>query len=754
MLSTAWSHFITSHPLSTQISWTTDKHNITDILNPSQTPLSNDEEAIRLMHLSSYPSIIILTLDPFNHSILTSFQHDHLPDTTNPTPNTHTLVALTGFSSSATPIQINTSDFFSSTDTLYATPTLQDFLSMHDKSLDDLKLISALETHTHPIRRTAVLPPFLNQIAFTHPSGSSPWTFLHSIIKCIWDQGQSQLPRLIVIAEEDETEDPDHTNPVDNQVPPPTPIDWSFADQLLPILISLWGFANHSSIPNLTTRHTAASSSSASAWAQRKQDDWHKELGVITTHAKIHTPPRRRSHTDDELSTASSIDKLQETLDAHARRFARPDGDDTPMSPQPNPSSDSKAWKAIDETFRRAILFASSPDGQTSPTTPCERLIRIIQAKTGPTAASLIQRWHNPRLDLCIQPGMALHIIKGQLTSTPTPFSIDTFSPFFCPPTRVGFANISNRELNEFELVAKSLAFSANDIKKMTACKPYIPTTVYIFIAQVRNFDAILSDVLTPTSYIRAITTDLAIQHYELNQLMYHTIFDEHQHFGVWMLNRLHFKVQSILHQCYQVDNVTDIDFVKFSIQHELHQIDTLSFTADPPQWHKLELDKIKAKLAKDTKDMNTPWDELDLVRRSRRGRRGYDENGDGVGENKRNKVSNQNMHPNLQLHNGEVYSKLVHYKNLEICKNEAPKFKGDFVCNNFHLRGHCHDGCKRHKSHTTLPPDILTKYRNYITALRKCRDTFENRRRHGHGSHGQDTDYNDRQGENDRHRS
>jgi hypothetical protein len=191
MLSTAWSHFITSHPLSTQISWTTDKHNITDILNPSQTQLSNDEEAIRLMHLSSYPSIIILTLDPFNHSILTSFQHDHLPNTTNPTPNTHTLVALTGFSSSATPIQINTSDFFSSTDTLYATPTLQDFLSMHDKTLNDLKLISAVETHTHPIRRTAVLPPFLNQIAFTHPSGSSPWTFLHSIIKCIWDQGQT-----------------------------------------------------------------------------------------------------------------------------------------------------------------------------------------------------------------------------------------------------------------------------------------------------------------------------------------------------------------------------------------------------------------------------------------------------------------------------------------------------------------------------------------------------------------------------------
>jgi hypothetical protein len=246
---------------------------------------------------------------------------------------------------------------------------------------------------------------------------------------------------------------------------------------------------------------------------------------------------------------------------------------------------------------------------------------------------------------------MALHIIKGQLTSTPTPFSIDTFSPFFCPPTRVGFANLSNKELNEFELVAKSFHFSASDIKKMTACKPYIPMTAYIYIAQVRNFDAVLSDVLTNDCYIRAITTDIAIKHYELNQLMYHNIFDEHQHFGVWMLNRLHFKVQSILHQCYQVDAVTDIEFVKFSIQHELHQIDTLSFNADPPQWHKAELDIIRAKAEKAERERNTPWHELEIVRRSQRkcGQQDYDNGNDnGPADNKRVKVTNNDMNPSI----------------------------------------------------------------------------------------------------------
>jgi hypothetical protein len=46
---------------------------------------------------------------------------------------------------------------------------------------------------------------------------------------------------------------------------------------------------------------------------------------------------------------------------------------------------------AIDETFCKAILFASSPDGETSQDSNAEKLIRIIQTKIGPNATALIQ---------------------------------------------------------------------------------------------------------------------------------------------------------------------------------------------------------------------------------------------------------------------------------------------------------------------------------------------------------------------------
>jgi hypothetical protein len=757
MNSSNWSNFIKTHKLSTQITWSNDVHNISNILQPSQTILDPNDKAIRLINLSSFPSLIIITLNPFDHSLFPSFHHDHLPDHSDSAPTTHQLIALSGFSETANPILINTDDAFSSTDTLHATPSFQDLLSTHNQSLDTLKNIPSIENNTHSIRKAIIIPPFLHHLILDTPNPLNPWTLLHSIIQEIWKYGNS-LHRPLIIIDENETVPDDTTNDTDEAdapTPPPV-IDWSFADHLLPTLLSLWAFAHHDSIPDLTTKHTSALSPAAATWSAIQHETWYKTIDPTPTQSNhlLRTPPRKRFHSDDDDSTASSISKLQDTLDAQARRFAKEDNTDTSSNKNNKMDATHKSWTAIDETFRQAILFASSSDGVTAPIDPAERLLRIMQTKTGPTAAALIQRWHNPTLDLCIQPGMALHIIKGQLTSTPTAFTIDTFSPFFCPPTRVGFATISNKELNEFELVAKSLNFTTHDIKKMTACKPYIPTTAYIYIAQVRNFDAIISDILSTTCFIRSITTTLTIQHYEMNQLMYHNIFSEHQHFGVWMLNRLHFKVQSILHQCYQVDSVTDVDFMKYSMQPELHQIDTLSFIADPPQWHKDELALIRAKAEKDKRDRNTPWHELDDIKRSRRQRAAFDKDQRESNDKQRVKVTNDDMNPSFRLQNGEVYSKLIHFQNLTDCKNEAVKFKGDYICNNYQLRGFCHEGCKRSQSHTKLPPNVAAQYLYYINALRKSRDSFENRRHQRSNNENQRRTPNDRQGENDHCRS
>jgi hypothetical protein len=739
MLLPTWKQFILTHQINKDIPWSANQQDIIDLLNPSLEPLNSDEKTVRLVTLASCPAIILLSLDPFDHTIFSSFHHDHLKasTSTNFTNKDRNLIALTGFSSSATPVFINMDDAFTCTPTTYPTPTLRDFLSTHDKPIEDLKTITAVENHCHHIRKTIPLPPHLAHHITAPETWSSSWELLHLLIKDIANKTSEKTP--IIIEEPNDNEnDPIQADDTDDS----TSVDsWDHALPYLPLFISLWAFGHHETIPQLTTRHTIASRIDASIWAQGKQTELRKKFDDDSRHN-----PSHRSDDDNQSTAASSIGRLQETLDAHARRFGHPDSDTDLLSPnRPKTSDDNqKSWKAIDESFRQAILFASSADGDTHPSEPSSRLLRLVQAKTGPTAARLLQRWH-PRLDLCIQPGMALHISKAQLTSTPTPFAIDTFGPFFCAPTRAGFSVFSNNELNEFELYAQTFNISAVEIKKMTSCKPYVPTSPDIYISQVRNFDAILEDVLTKDSLLRSITTNVMIKHYELNEHMYYTIFHDHNHFGVWILNRLHFKVQSILHQCYQVDSLMDVDFLKFSMQQELNQIDTLSFQADAPTWYRAQLDAIQARASSRSSHNNNSGN------RRNRDRSPSHRRSDRDSPNKRTRVCNDNIHPSIKLQQNEVYSKLIHFQNLTNCKDKAVKYKGDFLCNNYHIRGHCFDNCKRKNTHIQLPQDLATRFCSYVKALRNCRDTFEANRSGGQGrsqAPTADTNQNPNQGE------
>jgi hypothetical protein len=720
MLLPTWKQFIHSHPINNDVPWSADPQEIINILNPTHETLNNDEKTVRLVTISSCPAIILLTLDPFDNSIFSSFHHDHLKakPTSNFASKDRTLIALTGFSSTATPVFLDTNNIFACTDTEHATPTFRDFLNMADKSIDDLKDIPITETHRHRIRKTIPIPPRLAHHITAPETWNSPWELLHLFIKDIVGNAKWRVP--ITVGElNEETDETKQAEEDENAMF----ASWEYSLPLLPILISLWAYGNHETIPHLTTKHTIASRIDATIWSQQR----HNELNQKPNNIHNDNPDHHQRFDDDNHSTAaSSIGRLQETLDAHARRFGRSDNDDEVLSPlRPKNSDDSqKSWKAIDESFRQAILFASSPDGESHPTDPSSRLLRLVQAKTGPTAARLLQRWH-PRLDLCIQPGMALHISKAQLTSTPTPFAIDTFGPFFCAPTRAGFSVFSNNELNEFELYAQTFNISATEIKKMTSCKPYVPTAPDIYISQVRNFDAILEDVLTKDSLIRSITTEVMIKHYELNEHLYYTIFHDHRHFGAWMLNRLHFKVQSILHQCYQVDALIDVNFLKFSMQQELNQIDTLSFQADAPTWYQAQLDAIQAK-ASSRSSTNTQ------SQRRNRDRSPSHRRHDRDSPNKRIRVSNDDIHPSIKLQQNEVYSKLIHFQNLTNCKEKAVKYKGEFLCNNYHIRGHCFDNCKRKSSHIQLPQDLSTRFCAYVKALRACRDNFETQRSGG----------------------
>jgi hypothetical protein len=208
---------------------------------------------------------------------------------------------------------------------------------------------------------------------------------------------------------------------------------------------------------------------------------------------------------------------------------------------------------------------------------------------------------------------------------------------------------------------------------------------------------------------------------------MYYNVFHDHPHFGAWILNCLHFKTQSILHQCYQADNLMDVNFLKFLMQHELNQIDTLSFQADAPSWYQAQLDAIQARSSRSSNNNNNNG------HRSRESSPSHRYNSRDS-PSKRARVSNNDIHPSVKLQQNEIYSKLIHFNNLTKCTEKAVKYKGDFLCNNYHIRGHCFDNCKRKNSHIQLPQDLATRYCSYVKALRNCRDNFESQRQ-GNGN-------------------
>jgi hypothetical protein len=295
-----------------------------------------------------------------------------------------------------------------------------------------------------------------------------------------------------------------------------------------------------------------------------------------------------------------------------------------------------------------------------------------------------------------------------------------------------------NDELNSIELSSSNFNLSTSDIAKLVHCKPYVPNRPDLFISQIQNFDAVLKDCFTPTSQIPNLTTSPFITHYHANVQHYYQIFAEHEFFGVWLLNRLHFKVQAILHQCFRADDIQDVNFDKYSLFDEMEAIDTLSFKAEPPVWY-------VEKLAKANKVTSGSGKPLQIGNGTSK-RENYDDKDD---EPKRTKVFNNNRDNKVRLLPDERYSQLVHYKNLEACEESAVKVNGEFICNNWHIRGHCFNTCKRAQSHTCLSADKEREYRVYVGNLRAQHNKFKNNRRGGHGNYRGNRNNQERTGEN-----
>ncbi len=675
MITSTWSQFITAHPQATEL-----QAEASDLMNTFQNVSDTNDRIASMASITQTQSTVVLSLNPFTKEISATFAHRNVGFTLKGRDPVQCL-ALQGFGNSAFPTLLDNTKLMSVTDTDYATPTLSEIMSVADAEdpKEHLKGLEASNTvNPAPIHLAAILPPILS-IAVSELKDLTTWDVLETIIKEVASLRPAEM--------EDEN-------------------DTTYAQPYLELLRTLWVFCNHGNVngaeTTLCTPQTVAHSSFHSAWCR-------------DMHATHLTSPSQPSHQIIQNSTdiaSDALAKIANSLSSPSKaRFAsNPDDEEEEDDDE---STKQKAWKKLDKSLQKAHLFACSTSGVTFPAKPPQRFLQLLASKSTPLAIRYFQHWH-PRTGIVVMPGMVANIIKGLLTSNPDEFAIDTFSPFFCPPASAGFTNISNDELNSIELSSTSFNLSQSDIKKMTTCKPYVPTNHYLLKKQVKNFQAVLEDCFGEDSLIASIVRDVA-DHMEKNENKYEHIISEFKYFPVWILNVMHYKVQSIIHACHQAEDVEDVQFEQFTMAQELKQINTMTFVAIAPKWYLEEETKALERQRKEEKTnqatQSSPKGSSNRFNRS---------NNTSNEDSKRTKVENENIDPIVALKSNESYASIVHWQNLKQFEPLAVKINGEYVCNNFHMRGFCHNMCKRATTHTKLSGEQRGKYRRYTASLRK----------------------------------
>ena len=140
MITPSWSTFVTNH---------LNRDNLMTLPGKLPTTLSTLVNQHPPTHRPSNRQNWQSSL-PLTHSIITS--PPFLSPTNRPIlpgQSTQHLLALQGFTPTATTIELNKTDLFPQTTTTITAPTLTQFLSYHDKSLEQLKTINTTPDY-HP----------------------------------------------------------------------------------------------------------------------------------------------------------------------------------------------------------------------------------------------------------------------------------------------------------------------------------------------------------------------------------------------------------------------------------------------------------------------------------------------------------------------------------------------------------------------------------------------------------------------------
>lgn len=677
-----WKDFIVNHPFKTALLSRTKE--LAQIFDGSE-PDTNS----RIDKLIKLPGSIVLTLDPFDLKVA-SFFHLHSEETDPFSTRDARLFGLSGFGSSAQVVEFKT-DGLTANSTLSKFPSLTEFLSFHNKSVEELK---AIRTTSHDddndhrkVSHVTILPPtlsdsFLELDNTGQKLSTCPWTVLLTAINDIVDTK------------------PEGTGDDDTE----------YADPFYSILLTLWAFTTPEELKDApvqtTVRH--AMDTAMSDWGE----------SVHRRHIRGHGQPaagtRRATQAPGEPKEAgvatSALTRLAESIETQTNQLKSAAMSDSGNDEGTKDPAGWKVWKKLDSMTQAMILRASSIDGFTSPEKPTDRLISILGSKSGMATARLFVNWHGS--DMICQPGMATNICKGNFNSLPDEFAVNTFSILFCPPHRAGFTQLSNMDMNALELASSSQNLTAVDIQKMTSTKIYVPNRPDFYEAQLQNWINILSDTKGPNSILYLNTKEL-LDHYRANPLHYFRLFETHgELFPAWIYHLIHYRTQKFLRQCRDAEHIENINYQMCSFSQIIQSIDSLSFNLSTPKWY--------ADILEERKQASTTGNPS--------GTHGDRNGGGGIGKRrqergvdqpKRQRVVNPNQDTECCVKTGESYAQLVHRRMLDKVKDKLTYFGDKTVCNNYHIRGYCFTDCQRSTSHIALKGDTLQKFRGYVRALR-----------------------------------
>ena len=383
-------------------------------------------------------------------------------------------------------------------------------------------------------------------------------------------------------------------------------------------------------------------------------------------------PPPPAKSTDksvcEELRHLSQSIKMDRN-----QRFASEEQDD-------ETNTGKKKWKKLEETYKKIILFASTTDRDNPPEEPTDRFISLLSGGTAPIVSRLFRTWHN-KTDIIVQPGMATSIGKGVVTSFPSPFNVNTFSPLFTPPAMAGFSDISNSDETKLELSLKSSqGLSEQQKNQLTSTKPFVPNHCHILVRQLENFYLVLGDIFGYASFISTSVKEF-INAFKNNDMLVNHSYQNFPFFGVWALNTVHYKVQSFLHACAGATEMTEINFPLYQFQDEIQAILTQqSHLFVKPPWYNPQKRDL---------DINNP-------------------NSSGGG-GKQQLVLNPTVDSAIKVANGNVLHSLV--TNF-VPRGNIAQYRGTEICHKYHLLGRCTIQCHRNATHQVLPQGVQSYYK------------------------------------------